>query len=74
MGKWVNGNGWLKGYVDEPRAKANTPKTNFSNGVIFIRPKCPICGSKNVRCYKTDDTIRYYRCGCGNKFKAYEKE
>ena len=78
MAKWVNTDGWLKGYVDKPSpAAVKEPKKNsdnFSEGVIFIRPRCPICKNKAAKCYKTDGVIRYYKCACGNKFKAYEKE
>lgn len=80
MTSWVDKKeGWLKNYskrksrhiVIEEETKKEEPA---KRGIFFIRPKCPKCRSKNIRCYKTDGSIRYYKCECGHKFKAYEKE
>ncbi|MDD4980688.1 MAG: hypothetical protein PHC54_05420 [Candidatus Omnitrophica bacterium] len=56
---------------------ADSKKINYNNsyakGVIFILPKCPVCGNKKIRCYGTEGDTRYYKCKCGAKFKAFER-
>ena len=83
MSKWVNTNGsWLNRAVDkEPnpiiKEEPDTKKSNFDKlvkTVIFVRPKCPDCGSKKAKWNGTDGNIRYYKCHCGCNFRAYEKE
>lgn len=78
---WINKKNWLKGYV-EPRKPAeiieeqieeNKEEKIIPTTVIFIKPKCPKCGNKNLRCYGIDKNIRYFKCKCGHKFKAIEK-
>lgn len=62
---------WLNGYAEEKPIK-KTKK--LSEGVVFVLPKCPDCGNKKLRCYGSEDGIRYYKCKCGAKFKAIEQE
>jgi len=74
---WLGGRGkgWLKDYV-QPKKEVIIKDNSeaVADGVIFVRPKCPFCGNKNARCYKTNENIRYYKCSCGKNFKAIEKE
>jgi hypothetical protein len=86
---WINKKGWLKGYVASPppitqlEKEQEQPidknkKINYNNayakGVIFILPKCPICGNKKIKCYGTEGDTRYYKCKCGARFKAFERD
>lgn len=72
MGNWVNAKGWLKDYVK--KAPVKEPSENFGEAVIFIRPRCPKCHNKKISWYGRSGNIRYYKCPCGTKFKAIEKD
>lgn len=75
MGNWVNTKGWLKDYAPNKSAQVKPePLQNFAEAVIFIRPRCPKCQNKKVSCYGASGNIRYYKCPCGAKFKAIEKD
>ena len=75
MGRWVNAKGWLKDYAPDNKTQAKQAAVqNFGEAVIFIRPRCPKCKSIKLVCYGIKGNIRYYKCLCGNKFKAIEKE
>jgi predicted RNA-binding Zn-ribbon protein involved in translation (DUF1610 family) len=71
---WINKKDWLKGYIQRPKpADAVETTTEEITTITFVRPKCPKCGNKNLRCNGVKDNIRYFKCKCGYKFKAIEK-
>lgn len=89
MSSWIRREGrWLTHNKRQERTTAiiNQPsvsvddnkKINYNNsyakGVIFVLPKCPVCGNKKIKCYATKGDTRYYKCKCGAKFKAFERE
>jgi len=74
---WLGGRnkGWLKDYVSPRNEPAKPDQENGNEGVIFIRAKCPKCGNKEkLICYRSEGGLRYYKCSCGEKFKAVEKD
>ncbi len=80
MTSWMDKKeGWLKDYSKrKPRhivVKEETKKEEpINKGIFFMRPKCPKCGGKKVRCYGADGRIKYFKCKCGVKFRAIEQE
>jgi predicted RNA-binding Zn-ribbon protein involved in translation (DUF1610 family) len=74
MTKWVNTKGpWLKDIA--PDNLKQDADIKFSEAITFKRPKCPECGNKKkLNCTKVDGIMRYYKCPCGAKFKAIEKD
>ena len=77
MAKWINKKGWLKGYVQPKEvqpAKDNSSETDSATyGVIYYPIKCPKCGSKDNKCYKSMPPVRYHKCNnCGFSFKSRE--
>lgn len=54
--------------------QANSPARRTPLECLTVkRPRCPACGSSELRYYRTERTghvlIRYTRCQCGHRFK-----
>jgi len=76
--RWIEKrSNWGNGHVPKKK-NIKIPvddKSNSVRGVVFYPIRCPMCDSKNVKCYSTRPKLRYYRCReCTHKFKAVEAE
>ena len=70
-------NGWVgkkKNWLRKKRRNAAAdPEPEPEYGTVYHVVKCPRCGSRRVKCYRTVETTRYYRCletDCEFRFKA----
>jgi predicted RNA-binding Zn-ribbon protein involved in translation (DUF1610 family) len=81
MGEWIKKReGWLGQNVKREQVTPilDHPEENkevkpVKTTVIFIKPKCPKCGNKKLRCTGIAGNVRYFKCKCGHKFKAIEQ-
>ncbi|MCX5712117.1 MAG: hypothetical protein NTY47_03465 [Candidatus Omnitrophica bacterium] len=79
MGNWIKRQeGWIPRQNKREdalpdQAEEGKDENNSSALVIFIKPKCPKCGNKNLRCNGVNENVRYFKCKCGHNFKAIEK-
>ena len=56
--------------------KRRKPKASATQRVVvYMRPRCPRCGSEDVPVYNSNHIpIRYHKCrNCGLTFKSVEK-
>ncbi len=71
--QWIPRQNMREKILSEDQTEENKENETIPTVVIFIKPKCPKCGNKNLRCNGVIGNIRYFKCKCGHKFKAFEK-
>lgn len=71
MKPWMNRK---KNWLGKKRKETeNIPEPEPEYGITYQIIRCPRCSSERVRCYKTIERTRYYKClevSCEFRFKA----
>ena len=63
--------------ISEPERRRQPPKPpKPADVVVYVKLRCPKCGSFNIPVYNSDNLpIRYHKCSdCGHNFKSVEEK